>query len=125
MKAKFKITAAVLAIAALAGITAPAYAGPARIEFSVGNGYYAPAYAQPEVIYDSPVPVYQYRDEDELRRQRWREHKWRERERREQYWTERNEWRERQMQRERRHREREWREEHREREYYGGDRWEQ
>jgi hypothetical protein len=101
MKFIFKIAAASLGLAAIAAVATPAFAGPARVELSIGNGYYQPqTYVQPEVIYEAPAPVYRYRyrDDDGWRQQQWREREWRERERREHYWRERNEWRERQWQ---------------------------
>lgn len=102
MKTIFKLAAASLGLAAIAAVSTPAFAGPARVELSIGNGYYQPqGYVQPQVIYEAPAPVYRYRDDDGWREQQWREHEWRERERREHYWRERNEWRERQWQEQR------------------------
>lgn len=113
MKSILKIAGASLTLAALAAVSAPAFAGPARVELSFGNGYYQQQeYVQPRVIYEAPAPVYRYQDEDGWRQQQWRENAWRERERREQFWRERNEWRERQWQ-EQRGREREGRDEQR------------
>lgn len=128
MKSILRIAAASLGLAALAAFSTPASAGAARVELSIGNGYYRqPAYVQPEVIYGAPPPIYRYRDDDRWRRQQWLEHErrkqeWRERERREHYWRERNEWRQRQWheQREREHR---WHEEHRDRDHHHDGRW--
>jgi hypothetical protein len=113
MKSILKIAGASLTLAALAAVSTPVFAGPARVELSFGNGYYQQqTYVQPGVIYEPPAPVYRYQDEDGWRRQQWREHAWRERERREQYWRERNEWRKCQWQEQRGH-EHEGREDHR------------
>jgi hypothetical protein len=102
MKSILRIAAASLTLAALAAVSTPVLAGPARVELSFGNGYdQQQAYVQPGVIYESPAPVYRYQDEDGWRQQQWREHAWRERERREQYSRARNEWRERQWQEQR------------------------
>lgn len=119
MKSIFKLAAASLGLVAIAAVSTPALAGPARVEISVGNGYYqAQAYPPPRVVYEAPAPVYRYRDDDGWRAQQWREHEWRERERREHYWRERNEWRERQWQ-EQRGRDRGEREGHYDREWRG------
>lgn len=116
MKSIFRIAAASLTLAALAAVSTPVLAGPARVELSFGNGYeqQRQSYVQPGVIYESPVSRYRYQDEGGWRQQQWREHAWRERERREHYWRGRNEWRDRQWQeqrgREERHeRDRDWR----------------
>lgn len=102
MKSKFKIAIASLGIAGIAIVSTPAFAGPARVELSIGNGYYQPqTYAPPVVVYEAPALAYRYRDDDGWRQQQWREHEWREHERREHYWRERNEWRERQWQEQR------------------------
>lgn len=102
MKSILKIAGASLTLAALAAVSTPVFAGPARVELSLGNGYYPQQeYVQPRAIYEAPAPVYRYQEEDGWREQQWRENAWRERERREHYWRERNEWRERQWQEQR------------------------
>lgn len=100
MKSILRIAGASLTLAALAAISTPVFAGPARIELSFGSGYYPQQqYVQPRVVF-AAAPVYSYQDED-WRQLQWRENAWRERERREHYWRERNEWRERQFQEQR------------------------
>jgi hypothetical protein len=116
MKSILRIAGASLSLAALAAVSTPVFAHQDRVELRFGNGYdQQPSYVQPDVIYESPAPVYRYQNEDGWRQQQWREQAWRERERererREHYWQQRNEWRERQWQ-EQRGREHEGRDDH-------------
>ncbi|MDB5936498.1 MAG: hypothetical protein JWQ01_3842 [Massilia sp.] len=102
MKSILRIAAVSLTLAALAAVSTPVFAHQDRVELRFGNGYdQQRAYVQPEVIYESPAPVYRYQNEDGWRQQQWRERAWREREQRRNYWQQRNEWRERQWQEQR------------------------
>src|SRR5450830_2200880 len=77
MKSIFRIAAASLTLAALAAVSAPVFAGPARAEFSVGTGYYSRQdYIPSQLTYEAPAPVYRYQDADGWRQQQWRENAW-------------------------------------------------
>lgn len=103
MKSILRTAAASLALAAMAAISSPAFAHQDRVELRFGNGYdQQRTYIQPDVIYETPAPVYRFQDADGWRRQQWREQAWRRQQWREQAWRER----------ERERREHYWQEQH-------------
>ena len=121
MKSLLKMAAASLTLAALAAVSSPVFAAPARVELSVANSYghgQQQAVVPPGVVYAAPAPLVRYQDDNGWRQQQWREHAWREHERRAHFWRERDAWRERQWH-EQRGGAHDGRENHRDRDQYG------